>query len=98
MNLAAIGLVCAAVPAALFLRNLSAYRRAPQATGHPDGVSVLIPARNEEKGIGAAVASALQNEGISLEVIVLDDHSTDDTAFIVEAIASVRFESASGAG
>jgi hypothetical protein len=88
MKLAAIGLVCAAVPAALFLRNLGAYRRAPHPTRRDDGVSVLIPARNEERGIGAAVASALQNEGITLEVIVLDDHSTDDTAFIVEAIAS----------
>jgi hypothetical protein len=46
-------------------------------------VSVLIPARNEERNIGAAVTAALANRGIRLEVVVLDDHSTDRTADIV---------------
>jgi glycosyltransferase involved in cell wall biosynthesis len=59
---------------------------------------VLIPARNEEANIAAAVRSVLQSEGVELEVIVLDDGSTDRTAEIVRALARtdprVRLESA----
>jgi hypothetical protein len=69
----------------------------------PDGadalaVSVLIPARNEESTIRGAVSAALSSRGISLEVIVLDDHSTDRTRAVVEALAAqdarIRVESA----
>jgi glycosyltransferase involved in cell wall biosynthesis len=50
-------------------------------------VSVLIPARNEEAGIVAAVESVLASAGVELELIVLDDASTDRTAELVCAIA-----------
>ncbi len=46
-------------------------------------VSVLIPARNEEAGIGAAVSAALDSQDVEFEVVVLDDHSDDATAEIV---------------
>jgi glycosyltransferase involved in cell wall biosynthesis len=51
-------------------------------------VSVLIPARNEERGIAACVESVLASEDVELELIVLDDHSTDRTAEIVREIAA----------
>jgi hypothetical protein len=51
------------------------------------GISVLIPARNEERNIEGAVASILANRGVNLEVIVMDDHSTDRTATIVSAMS-----------
>lgn len=61
-------------------------------------VSVLIPARNEEKTIEATLIAVLQSRGVDIEVIVLDDASTDCTAEIVRAIAEkdrrVRLESA----
>ncbi len=61
-------------------------------------VSVLIPARNEELSIEAAIGSILSSRGVDLEVIVLDDGSTDHTAEIVRAIAEknprVRLETA----
>ena len=61
-------------------------------------MSVLIPARNEEGSIGAAVASVLAGEGVDLEVIVLDDHSEDRTGEIVRSISErdsrVRIEPA----
>ena len=47
------------------------------------GVSVLIPARNEEQNIRATLESVLTNRGAEFEVVVLDDHSTDRTAEIV---------------
>ncbi|MEZ6075255.1 MAG: glycosyltransferase [Pirellulaceae bacterium] len=51
------------------------------------GVSVLIPARNEEQGIGVAVCSALATIGVDVEVVVMDDHSTDCTAAVVEELS-----------
>lgn len=78
-------LALACVPAVLFLVNLAAYRRprTPVAKETLAPISVLIPARNEEQTIGAALDSVLNNQGVEFEVIVLDDHSTDRTAEIV---------------
>ena len=89
LALAVVAFLLAMVPAMLFLRNVSAYQPPLLRRGRLPAVSVLIPARNEEKTIGAAVATALNNEGISLEILVLDDGSTDATAIVVDAIASV---------
>ena len=50
-------------------------------------VSVIIPARNEEYDIAPALRSILSQEGVDLEVIVVNDHSTDRTAEIVDRIA-----------
>jgi hypothetical protein len=59
---------------------------------------VLIPARNEEAAIGAAVEAALASGGMGLEVLVLDDGSSDRTAEIVAGLAArdprVRLETA----
>jgi hypothetical protein len=52
-----------------------------------NAVSVLIPARNEERNIKRAIAAALANRDVDLEVIVYDDRSTDRTAEIVSDIA-----------
>jgi len=47
-------------------------------------VSVIIPAHNEASGIGETVGSILASDYPHLEVIVVDDGSTDDTAGVVE--------------
>lgn len=85
--LAAISCVLALFPALLFWRNLRAYRAMPAQPSEVP-VSVLIPARNEEISIEAAVRAALATEGVPIEIIVLDDHSTDRTAEIVASIAA----------
>lgn len=59
----------------------------PQEAMPRDNVSVLIPARDEAAGIAAAVASALASDGVVVEVVILDDNSTDRTAEIVQEIA-----------
>lgn len=52
-------------------------------------LSVLIPARNEEAVIRSCVQSLLEQEYPgSLEILVLDDRSEDDTARIVSEIAA----------
>ena len=95
---AIIGLVFASATATLFARNLTLYRPAPQAKRTDEASSVLIPARNEERNIGPAVRSILESTAAPIEVIVLDDASTDKTAEIVREIARsdrrVRIETA----
>lgn len=50
-------------------------------------VSVLIPARNEEKGIGNLLRQLGVQDYQSFEVIVYNDASTDNTAAVAEQIA-----------
>ncbi len=55
-------------------------------------ISVIIPARNEEENIGQLL-QALQNQTYPadlFEVIVIDDHSSDKTAAIVQQFPSVK--------
>src|SRR5262245_45776900 len=47
------------------------------------GVSVVIPAYNYERFLKQAIDSALQQDYPLLEVIVVDDGSTDNTAELV---------------
>jgi glycosyltransferase involved in cell wall biosynthesis len=86
-----MGLVLAGLPTIMYLRNLPLFQSVRRiSTGafvnsHEfPKISVLIPARNEAGGIEAAVDAALASTGVDVEVIVLDDHSTDATAEIVQ--------------
>jgi hypothetical protein len=85
--LLALALVCSIGPAVLFVANLKLYQPPPPPRSPLRPISALIPARNEAASIAAAVGSVLASTGVELEVIVLDDASTDATAPIVEALA-----------
>ena len=50
-------------------------------------ISVLIPARNEEKSIGKCLGSLLDQTYPNLEIIVIDDQSTDRTSEIIQEFA-----------
>jgi len=52
------------------------------------GVTLLIPAYNEELVIGTCVRAALAVDYPSLEILVLDDGSTDETAQVATAAAA----------
>ena len=56
----------------------------------PEGlsVSIVIPARNEERGVESCVQSALDQDHPSVQVVVLDDGSTDQTGAILERLQS----------
>jgi glycosyltransferase involved in cell wall biosynthesis len=45
----------------------------------PPEISVIIPCYNAEKWVGRAIDSVLEQKGVSIEVIVIDDGSTDDS-------------------
>jgi chlorobactene glucosyltransferase len=51
-------------------------------------VSVIVPARNESAAIETVVRSVLASTYEPLELVVLDDRSTDETAAIVERLAA----------
>ena len=53
-------------------------------------ISVIIAAYNVESYIERAIQSALSQEGVGLEVIVVDDCSSDETVNIVRSIKDKR--------
>ena len=53
-------------------------------------VSVIVPARNEEVSLGACLESLVAQAGVSMEIIVVDDGSTDRTREIAESFAGVQ--------
>jgi chlorobactene glucosyltransferase len=55
---------------------------------NPPLVSVVVPARNEEKNIERCLRSILATSYPRVEVIVVDDHSSDATGEIARSIAA----------
>jgi chlorobactene glucosyltransferase len=50
-------------------------------------ISILIPARNEEDNLPHTLDSLIKIEDFIAEIFILDDHSTDKTAEIIEKYA-----------
>ncbi len=77
----------------VFLENLRALPRlrplaeAPQDVAASSKVTVISPARNEEAGIEQAVRSLAVQSYPRLDVLVVDDHSTDSTPVILDRLA-----------
>jgi chlorobactene glucosyltransferase len=72
------------------ISNLWGLRRVER-DGVPDRfpkVAVLVPARNEALNIRACIESLCAQEYDPFEIIALDDHSSDDTGAILQALAS----------
>ncbi len=74
---------------ALATWNLLLFRRAPRPLDTAESVSILVPARNEEANIEEAVRAACAQTAAAVEVVVLDDGSTDATPRL---LASLRAE------
>lgn len=49
-------------------------------------ISILVPARNEARNIGNCVISLLAQDYDHIEIIVLDDESSDETADIIKTL------------
>ena len=51
-------------------------------------VSVIVPAKDEEANIGAALETLVAQDYPNIEIIVVDDRSTDGTAEVVRRVAA----------
>jgi hypothetical protein len=60
----------------------------PADSGSPD-VSVVIPVHNGANYVGQAIDSALAQTGVTSEIIVVDDASTDETPAVVRSYADL---------
>ena len=104
-----VALGLAAIPCVVYFLNLQIYRPLPpltrvaadnrnKANDPLTPISVLLPARNEERNLRPTLDAILSNRDVTFEVLVLDDHSTDATAQIVRSYAArdsrVRLKSA----
>lgn len=94
LALAVGGLAGAVVYAALlvpWLRRILRSATEQSADGGPElapaKVSVVIPCFNYAAFLPAAVESALTQDGVDVEVIIVDDASTDGSAVVAEALA-----------
>ena len=56
--------------------------------GPPPDVSFIVGAFNVAPFIAEALRSALDQTGVEVEVVVVDDASTDDTAAVVARMAA----------
>ncbi len=93
LALSIAGIVFALPPAVMFLANLPLFvldDDDPTIKHEHEHVpvSVLIPARDEADAIASCIESALASDRVDVEVVVLDDHSTDATATIVQQLAA----------
>jgi chlorobactene glucosyltransferase len=55
-------------------------------------VSLLVPARDEADQLATTLPSMIASDYPDLEIVVLDDHSTDDTAEITGTLAALHPE------
>jgi len=51
-------------------------------------VSVIVPCRNEAKGVETAMSSLLAQDYPSLEIVAVDDRSEDETGALLDALAA----------
>jgi len=76
---------------AVGLVNAVLWPRVRKASGVPRGtLSVLIPARDEERNIGDCLASVLGQGEIVSELLIYNDHSTDRTEEIARSSGDAR--------
>ena len=85
---AALSGVCLALFAVNAATMVSLSRQAPAgSSARRPPVSTVVPARDEERGIEGAVRSHLSQDYENLEVIVVDDRSSDRTPEILARLA-----------
>ena len=66
--------------------------------GYAPGVSIIVAARNEESSISRVIDSLISQDYPCFEIIVVDDHSTDDTRDHILAAKGVRYVLNDGKG
>lgn len=91
---AGVALTTIPAVAALKLKRLKRpHSSPPEKDGNPQPVqlpkiSVIVPARNEAAAIRNALTTLLKSEAVELELIAVDDRSTDATGSIMDDVAA----------
>ncbi len=70
----------------ILFKNIKRFFLSEKLLQDPPLVSILIPARNEERNIRRCVSSFMKQDYKNIEIIVLDDNSNDGTASIVNEL------------
>ncbi|MET9682051.1 glycosyltransferase [Streptomyces coeruleorubidus] len=92
-GLGVLRLLLLALFARAHVRRLERFRTgAPWMREVSGPVTVLVPAYNEEAGIGSTLRSLLDSTHRELQVVVIDDGSSDRTADIAENMGDPRVE------
>lgn len=71
-------------------RSIRRLRDVPPLSGPLPRVSIIIPARNEERNVEEALRSVLALDYGNLEIDVVDDRSTDGTGEILDRMATAE--------
>lgn len=58
------------------------------AQGSGPDITVIVPARDEQETIQSTLESLLRSQGVRLQIIAIDDRSTDTTGERMEAVAA----------
>jgi glycosyltransferase involved in cell wall biosynthesis len=80
--------VATAIQVLAGIRSIRSLRDLPPLTRPLPRVSIIIPARNEERNLEEALRSILALDYDNLEIDVVDDRSTDRTGEILDRMAS----------
>ncbi|MEU6906710.1 glycosyltransferase [Streptomyces coeruleorubidus] len=92
-GLGVLRLLLLALFARAHVRRLERFRTgAPWMREGSGPVTVLVPAYNEEAGIGSTLRSLLDSSHGELQIVVIDDGSSDRTADIAESTGDPRVE------
>ena len=84
---AAVASLVVAISFLAGLKHMGWRSRPSDGLTRPIRLSVIVPARNEEQDLAESLGSVLAQDGVELEVIVVNDHSSDRTALIADSFA-----------
>ncbi|MEZ6059225.1 MAG: glycosyltransferase family 2 protein [Planctomycetaceae bacterium] len=78
------------VPPVLWMLSRELQPASPDNGETLPSVSVIMPARNEQAAIESSLRSVLNSAGVTFELIVVNDRSTDRTGDIIDSIAATN--------
>lgn len=88
MLLLLLGLVLSGIDLVLGISKIERLADLPSLTGPAPVVSLIVAARNEERNVESAARSLLAQAYPALEIIAVEDRSTDRTGAILDSLAT----------
>lgn len=74
----------------IYFKDISSFKLPKEIRDNDPLISVLIPARNEEDNIRKCLMSLVDQDYKNIEILVLDDNSTDDTSKVIKRISKIH--------